>query len=91
MIRVRASETQPRGVFRLDDINTAGITADNNAVLFGSDDPLLARTSKRGLVLVTEYSPERLAGALFFLELRNGAGLVRSNVPFGTFRVDHPQ
>lgn len=92
LVRVLASERQPRGVFRLDDIGLFGINAATNAVLLGHDtDPLRARTSARGLVLVTEYSPQRLAGSIFFLMLRNAAGLVTDSFPFGTFRVDNPQ
>jgi hypothetical protein len=33
----------------------------------------------------------RLAGSIFFLMLRNAAGLVTDSFPFGTFRVDNPQ
>jgi hypothetical protein len=92
LIRVRATEQQPRGLFRLDDIGYSGINAATNAVLLGHDsEPLRARTSARGLVLVTEYGPERLAGAVFFVMLRNAAGLVTDAFPFGTFRVDHPR
>jgi hypothetical protein len=91
LIRVIAPETQPRGVYRLDNIGYSGINAATNAVLLGHDtEPLLARTSARGLVLVTEYGPQRLAGAMFFLMLRNAAGLITSSVPLATFRVDNP-
>jgi hypothetical protein len=91
LIRVLAPETQPRGIYRLDNVDYLGINGPTNAVLLGHDtDPLLARTSAGGLVLVSEYSPQRIAGALFFLRLRNGDGKITGDVPLSTFRVDRP-
>ena len=60
-------------------------------MLLGHDkEPLLARTSARGLVLVSEYGPQRIAGAALFLMLRNAAGGITDNIPLSTFRVDNP-
>jgi hypothetical protein len=88
---VRASEQQPRGVYRLDNLNRFNIDAPTNGVLLGHDtEPFRARTSARGLVLVSEYSPQRLAGAVFFLRLQGPANNVTDDIPFGTFRVDDP-
>lgn len=91
LIRVLAPEQQPRGIYRLDNIGYFGIDGPTNGVLLGHDtQPLLARTSARGLVLVSEYSPQRIAGAVFLLALRNAAGGITDSVPLSTFRVDNP-
>ena len=92
LIRVLAPEQQPRGVYRLDNIGYFGINGPTNGVLLGHDtEPLRARTSARGLVLVSEYTPQRISGAVFLLMLRNAAGAITDGIPVGTFRVDNPQ
>jgi hypothetical protein len=50
---------------------------------------LLARTLARGLVLLSEYSPQSIAGTIFFRALRKGANTITDNIPLSTFRVDN--
>lgn len=89
LIRVLAPEEQPRGVYRLDNIGYFDIDDPQNAVLLGHDtNTLLARTSARGMVLISEFDDTKLAGAVFFLSLRNAGGFVVDTYPFGTFRVN---
>jgi hypothetical protein len=92
LIRVLAPEEQPRGVYRLDNIGYFDFDDPRNAVLLGHDTSTLrARTSARGMVVLSEYDDTKLAGAVFFLSLRNAGGEVIDNYPFGTFRVDTNQ
>lgn len=66
--------------------------AGEDLAVYGHDTSTLrARTSARGMVVVSEYDDTKLAGAVFFLSLRNAGGEVIDNYPFGTFRVDTNQ
>ena len=89
LIRVLADEAQPRGMYRLDNIGLFGINAATNAILY-YDEAILggARTSERGLVFVTEFSDDRIAGAVFFTNFRDAFGIVTRSYPLGTFRID---
>jgi hypothetical protein len=76
------------GLHRLQEVWYDG--ADGSALsgaLIGNDDPLRARVSQTGLVLITDARPELTAGAVFGLVLKNAAGTPTDNLAFGTFHV----
>jgi hypothetical protein len=90
-LRLLADEGQPRGMYRLDDIGLLDINAPNNAFLLANDNSdLLARSSARGLALVSEYDSKTFAGAIFGLALRNAGGKVTDYFPLSTFRASRP-
>ena len=88
LLRISDPQEQGEGVYRLDDIHFFNIDGINNAVLLAHDEPLKARTSGHGLVVVTEASSERVSGAIFFLTLENAAGLVTDAFKVTTFNID---
>jgi hypothetical protein len=86
LLRVLAPTDQPLGVHRLDNINLLTVDEPNNAVyLPNSVDDLKARASGGGLVLVTDWRPDKVQGAIFFLTLQNGFGAVTDTFPFSSF------
>ena len=88
LLRVRAPDNHALGVHRLDSIGYSNLHAANNAVYVSHEDnDLLARTSASGLVLLTTVSTEKIEGAVFFLSLRNAAGLVTDVFPISTFLI----
>ncbi|HKO89862.1 MAG TPA: hypothetical protein VJU61_01845 [Polyangiaceae bacterium] len=89
LIRVRGSENEARGIHRFDDIAAFGIEGATNAILLSHDtERLRARVSDRGLVMLTELTPERISGVVFFVGLRNSFGLVTDTYPYGTFSAN---
>lgn len=74
------------------DSNTIGLTYGSTVVLSSLIDtePLQMLHTTVHEATHSEYGPERIAGAVFFLKLRNAGGLITDNFPFGTFRVDNP-
>jgi hypothetical protein len=87
-VAVDSASSSPLGLHRLDNIWLGNIRSNGvSGAYLGNDDSLLARVGEQGLVLFTEASTQRTAGAVFGLVLENAAGLNTDSFPFGSFRI----
>lgn len=77
----------PVGLYRLDTINLTTVNwRGTDGVYLAHRDNFRARGSDSGLVLISEYTQSKVEGAIFFLALQNGIGMVTDNFPLVTFR-----
>jgi len=82
------SDAPALGLRRLPEVLFAG--ADGSALagaFLSNDDPLRARVSQGGLMLLTDARAERTAGASFGLVPKNAAGSPTDTWTLGTFRI----
>lgn len=83
------SGASPLGLHRFNSVWAwnFGASGGLGRVLVSHEEPLRARLSEGGMVLVTEASSDRVAGVVLGLVLQNAAGLNTDSFPFGTFEV----
>jgi hypothetical protein len=78
----------PLGLHRLGDIVALdGIPDRRSGAYLANEDPLRARSSEQGMVLVTDFNSQSFRGAMFGLVLQNVVGGNTDSWPFGTFQV----
>lgn len=87
VLRVRSKAGRGRGVHRLDAVNFATIHSSHNALLVDHDNPIYARASGEGVVVVAEDSEDGARGVVLGLTLHNAFGEQTDYVPVTHFYV----
>jgi hypothetical protein len=81
-----SAQQSPLGLHRLGSIRLYNIMGRGvSGAYVGDDNVNDALASQTGLVLVTEFSKEHAAGAVFGLILQNAFGISQNYLPYGTF------
>lgn len=87
-VSLDSATASPLGLHRLDSIWLGNVSTPGlSAAYLANDDTLRARVGERGLVLFTEATKARTAGAIFGLVMQNAIGVNTAYYPLGTFQI----